>query len=158
MAQLADVLEQKYFAEFEFSSDQDSVYWFPILINERNLQKAEAVKNNIEEILKGKFSILRTYPTLLYEEPMYSIALKKYINEKKRAQILKLSLKHLTLDYLFENKRYISFNQHIVMVPQNLILIYKHIAEMHLENLSFLTTQFNSDLDLNQEFLMLKIY
>lgn len=158
MAQLADVLDHKYFAEFEFSSDNHSVCWFPILINEKSLQEADAVKNNIEEILNRKFSILRTYPVLLYEEPMYSIALKKYINDKKRAQILKLSLKHLTLDYLFENKRYISFNQHIVMVPQNLILIYKHIAEMHLENLSFLTTQFNSELDLNQEFLMLKIY
>jgi hypothetical protein len=158
VTQLTDVLDHKYFTEFEFSTDNDSVYWFPILINEMSLQKAEVVKNNIEEILKRKFSILRIYPVLLYEEPMYSIALKKYINDKKRAQILKLSLKHLTLDYLFENKRYISFNQHIVMVPQNLILIYKHIAEMHLENLSFLTTQFNSDLDLNQEFLMLKIY
>jgi hypothetical protein len=75
-------LDNKYFAEFEFSSDNDSVCWFPILINEMSLQKAGAVKNNIEEILKRKFSILRTYPVLLYEEPMYSIALKKVIQDR----------------------------------------------------------------------------
>lgn len=150
----------KYFTEFEFrsSSDQECVFWFPILINERSRAEAEKVKTQIEAILTQKFELVRNYSVLEYLEPMYSEALRKYINEKRRAQILKLSLQHLTLDYLFENQRYISFNQHIVMVPQNLILIYRHIAEMHLENLSFLTTQFNSNIDFNKEFLMLKIY
>jgi hypothetical protein len=152
------MVETKYFAEFEFRSEGEAVYWFPILINESSVQTAENVKLKIEGILEQKYTIIKSYPVYEYVEPMYSEALRKYINEKRRAQILKLSLKHLTFKYLFENQRYISFNQHIVMVPQNLILIYKHIAEMHLENLSFLTTQFNSNLDLKKEFLMLKIY
>lgn len=152
-------MESKFFAEFEFRTGGDeSILWFPILINEETIANAQKLKLKIDSILIRKYEIIDSYDVVIYKEPMYSAALRKYILKKRRAEILKLSLNQLTLEHLFEKKRYISFNQHIVIVPQNLLLIYKHITEMHLDALSFLTTQFSSNLDYEKEFLVLRIY
>jgi hypothetical protein len=136
---------EQYFTEFEFKKDSE-IFWFPILINASDIEEAKNTRSKIEDILKRGFKIRKSYPVQLFKEPQYSEALRPHVAKKSRAEISKLSLRNLHLMEL-EGKNDYSFNQHIVIVPQNLVMIYAHTIQSHLENLSLLTTQFHHQLD-----------
>lgn len=146
----------RFFTEFEFNKDQEQ-YWFPILINTKSEIEAVSRKGKLLDILAQGFTNLKTYKLALYHKPHYSEALKPHVIAQSRAEILKLNLRKLQLLNL-EGDKDTGFNQHIVVVPQNLIMVYTHTFQFHLNNLSLLTTLFHSDIDFHKDFLELRIY
>lgn len=149
---------KKYFTEFEFhfENNQGIMFWFPVLINANTEDEAVKMYKEIQTVLGRLFIIPNEYGLVEYTKPIHSSALKPYVEVKRRAEILKLNLNDLQFANFGEDIG-LTFNQHIVIVPQNLLMEYRHTIQFHLDKLNFLTTQFNGNLDFNKDFLVLKI-
>jgi len=147
----------KYFTEFEFcfNNEPQTVYWFPVIINANNLDTAEEIKNKIISLLTRNFTLLKTYELRKYKTPLYSKTLKPLVENKQHAVVLKLNLKNLEIAS-FGDEIGIQLAKQYTIVPQVLLMQYSHRINMKLADMSFLTTQFYTDLDYEKEFLVLK--
>lgn len=146
-----------FFTEFEFCFTDlpETVYWFPVLINAKGIEGAEAIKNSIISLLTKKFNLLKTYELRGYEIPLYSKTLKPLVEAKQTVEILKLNLKALTLANV-DGEIGVQLANHYQIVPQTLLMEYRHTINNKLDGFSFLTTQFYNELDYEKEFLVVK--
>jgi len=146
-----------YFTEFEFcfADMAETVYWFPVLINTKNVEHAEAVKNSIIRLLTKKFNLLKTYELRMYETPLYSKTLKPLVDAQQKVEILKLNLKALTIAS-FEKEIGMKLAKQYQIIPQMLLIGYRHTITTKLKTFGFLTTQFHNELDYEKEFLVMK--
>lgn len=147
-----------YFTEFEFcfADVPETLYWFPVLINAKDIEHAEAVQNKIIRLLTKKFNLLKTYELRVYQTPLYSKTLKPLVTTQQKAEILKLNLKALTITN-FEKEIGIKLSNQYQIIPQMLLNSYRHTVMNKLKNLSFLTTQFHHELDFEKECLVMRL-
>lgn len=147
----------RYFTEFEFcfNNEPETKYWFPVIINAADVDTAEEVKNKFISLLTRNFTLLKTYELRKYKPRLYSKTLKPLVENKQRAVVLKLNLKNLEIAS-FGDEIGIQLAQNYTIVPQVLLMQHTHRINMKLADMSFLTTQFHTDLDYEKEFLVLK--
>ena len=146
-----------YFTEFEFcfTDAPETVYWFPVLINAKDIENAEEVKNSIIRLLTKKFNLLKTYELRKYEAPLYSKTLKPLVDTHQKVEILKLNLKALTLAN-FEEEIGVKLANEYQIIPQMLLIGYRHTITNKLKRFGFLTTQIHNEPDYEKEFLVMK--
>lgn len=146
-----------YFTEFEFCfwDAPEAVYWLPVLINTKDLQNAQSVKDSIIGTLTKKFRLLRTGDLKKYETPLYPSTLKPLVATQQKVQILKLNLKALTIAS-FEQEIGVKLASEYQIIPQMLLTGYRHTITNKLKRFGFLTTQIHNEPDYEKEFLVMK--
>lgn len=144
---------KKYFVEYEFTTDRENHYWFPIFIDADNEVTAEITAKVVETAIASNYTLKRRINPKNFVEGLNSDYINEYVNKQLVGRI-----NILVLDIWKFNKLstipVLSFDEHLKLIEFKGMFNHENITNV-ISRKNFPVRQYNSNPAFNDNEILL---